>query len=82
MQPTATPSTPTAAYEAEPMINAQQAAAALGLPAYWFADPKQRAKYRIPHYRLVGRVRFRLSELTAWSARSACPGAPRREVTP
>jgi hypothetical protein len=71
-----------AAYEAEPMINAHQAAAALGLPAYWFADPKQRAKYRIPHYRLVGRVRFRLSELTAWSARSASTTAPRREVTP
>ena len=46
------------------------------------SDPKQRAKYRIPHYRLVGRVRFRLSELTAWSARSASTTAPRREVTP
>ncbi|RYU61311.1 hypothetical protein EWI61_04770 [Methylolobus aquaticus] len=82
MQPTATPSTPAPACGAEPMLNAHQAADALGLPVYWFADPKQRAKYRIPHYRLVTRVRFRLSELTAWSARSASTTAPRREVTP
>ena len=55
--------------EAEPMIDARQAAYALHLPYYWFIDRKQRAGKRIPHYRLVGLVRFRLSELEAWSAR-------------
>ncbi|AAU91237.1 conserved hypothetical protein [Methylococcus capsulatus str. Bath] len=55
----------------EPMIDAKQAAAALRLPYYWFADHAMRSKYRIPHYLLGGLVRYRLSELSAWAARSA-----------
>jgi hypothetical protein len=54
----------------EPMIDAKQAAASLRLPYYWFADPAMRSKYRIPHYLLGGLVRYRLSELSAWAARS------------
>lgn len=55
----------------EPMIDAKQAAAALRLPYYWFADPAMRGKYRIPHYLLGGLVRYRLSDLSAWAARNA-----------
>ena len=55
----------------EQMIDAKQAAAALRLPYYWFADHAMRSKYRIPHYLLGGLVRYRLSELSAWAARSA-----------
>ena len=54
----------------EPMIDAKQAAAALRLPYYWFADHLMRSKYRIPHYLMGGLVRYRLSELSAWAARS------------
>ena len=56
--------------EAEPMIDAKQAACALRLPLYWFADQKLRAKYRIPHYLMGGLVRFRMSELSSWAANS------------
>ena len=52
----------------EPMIDAKQAAAALRLPYYWFADHAMRTKYRIPHYLMGGLVRYRLSELSAWAA--------------
>ncbi|CAJ0781093.1 hypothetical protein LMG18090_01275 [Ralstonia mannitolilytica] len=55
----------------EPMIDAKQAAAALRLPYYWFADHNMRARYRIPHYLLGGLVRYRLSELAAWVATAA-----------
>src|SRR5574340_130635 len=55
----------------EPMIDAKQAAAALRLPYYWFADHAMRTKYRIPHYLMGGLVRYRLSELSAWAARTA-----------
>ena len=61
----------------EPMIDAKQAAAALRLPYYWFADHAMRSKYRIPHYLMGGLVRYRLSELSAWAARStAVQGRP------
>ena len=46
----------------ESMIDAKQAAAALRLPYYWFADHAMRSKYRIPHYLMGGLVRYRLSE--------------------
>ena len=52
------------------MIDAKQAAAALRLPYYWFADPQMRSKYKIPHYLMGGLVRYRPSELSAWAARS------------
>ena len=48
-----------------------QAAAALRLPYYWFADHAMRSKYRIPHYLMGGLVRYRLSELSTWAARNA-----------
>ena len=54
----------------EPMIDAKQAAAALRLPYYWFADRTMRSKYRIPHYLMGGLVRYRLPELAAWATRS------------
>ncbi len=52
----------------ESMVDAKQAAAALRLPYYWFADTTMRAKYRIPHYVLGGLVRYRMSELSLWAA--------------
>ena len=44
----------------EPMIDAKQAAAALRLPYYWFADSQMRSKYKIPPYLMGGLVRYRL----------------------
>lgn len=55
------------------MIDAKQAATALRLPYYWFADHNMRTKYRIPHYLLGGLVRYRLSELIAWAANAREP---------
>ena len=52
----------------EPMVDAKQAATALRLPYYWFADQAMRSKYRIPHYLLGGLVRYRMSELSVWAA--------------
>ena len=52
-------------------IDAKQAAAALRLPYYWFADRTMRAKYRIPHYLIGALVRYRACELSAWAARNA-----------
>jgi len=60
--------------EAEPMIDAKQAACSLRLPLYWFADQKLRAKYRIPHYLMGGLVRFRMAELSTWAANSRVAG--------
>jgi hypothetical protein len=54
----------------EPMIDAKQAAVALRLPYYWFADPAMRARYRIPHYLIGALVRYRACELSAWAARN------------
>lgn len=61
----------TASIAIAPMVDAKQAAAALRLPYYWFADHAMRTKYRIPHYLMGGLVRYRLSELSAWAASSA-----------
>ncbi len=55
----------------EPMIDARQASYALRLPYYWFSDRKMRAAKQMPHYLMGGLVRFRLSELEAWSAKHA-----------
>ena len=60
--------------DAEPMIDAKQAACALRLPLYWFGDPKMRSKHRIPHYLLGGLVRFRMLELSSWAAQSSATG--------
>jgi hypothetical protein len=51
----------------ETMINAREAAAALGLPYYWFVTPAMRTKHRIPHYHFGSSVRFRLSQLMSWA---------------
>ena len=53
------------------MTDAHQASNALSLPYYWFADPRMRAKFRIPHYLLGGLVRFRMSELFYWAAQNS-----------
>ncbi len=39
---------------------------ALRLLYYWFADHRMRTRHRIPHYLMVGFVRYRISELRAW----------------
>ena len=64
---------PPSSVAGEPMIDGRQAAAALRLPYYWFADHTMRARYRIPHYLLGGLVRYRLSELAAWAATARVP---------
>ena len=56
--------------QAEPMVDAKQAAAATCLPYYWFADPDMRQRYRIPHYQIGALIRYRLSELSVWMANS------------
>lgn len=60
----------------EPMISAREAAEAFGLPEYWFRDRTMRARKRIPHYHLVGLVRFRFSELIAWTTECGQPESP------
>jgi hypothetical protein len=52
------------------MVDAKQAAAAMRLPYYWFADPVMRQRYRIPHYQIGTLIRYRLSELSTWMANS------------
>ena len=66
---------PTSTTPLEPMINAREAAVALRLPYYWFADHKMRAKYRIPHYLMGGLLRFRRDELHAWAGSYLAPQA-------
>ena len=68
----------TPVHDVEPMIDAKQAAAALRLPYYWFADRTMRARYRIPHYLIGALVRYRLSELSAWAKR--CSAVQERSV--
>ena len=55
----------------EAMVSPRQSAELLPLPRYWFTSPQLRARYRTPHYLLVGLVRFHLSELTAWASQCA-----------
>lgn len=55
----------------EPMIDGREASIAMRLPYYWFRDPEARSKLRIPHYLMGGLVRYRLSELSEWAARSS-----------
>ena len=53
----------------EPLVDARHAARALNLPLYYFTKPKSRDAKRIPFYRIGRTIRFRMSELDAWSAR-------------
>ena len=55
----------------EPMIDGREASIALRLPSDWFRDPTARSRYRIPHYVLGGLIRYRLSELSQWAAKSS-----------
>lgn len=52
----------------EPMVDARHAAGALNLPLYYFTKPGSREARKIPFYRIGRTIRFRLSELEAWSA--------------
>jgi excisionase family DNA binding protein len=52
----------------EPMVDAHHAAQALNLPLYYFTKPASRVARRIPFYQIGRTIRFRLSELEAWSA--------------
>lgn len=52
----------------EPMVGAQYATQALGLPLHFLTKPRSRTSKRIPHYRVGQMVRFRMSELTTWAA--------------
>lgn len=51
----------------EPMVDARHAANALNLPLYYFTKPGSREARKIPFYRIGRTIRFRLSELEAWS---------------
>jgi len=59
----------------EPMVDARHAAQALNLPLYYFTKPASRRARAIPFYRIGRTIRFRLSELEAWSARHRNQGA-------
>lgn len=50
----------------ERLIDAREAAYCLNLPMYWLTQPKERARRKVPHYRVGKLVRFKLSELNAW----------------
>ena len=55
----------------EAMIDGREASIALRLPYYWFRDPTARSRYRIPHYVMGSLIRYRLSELSEWAAKSS-----------
>lgn len=50
----------------EPFVDAREAAYTMNLPMYYLTNATQRAKLRVPHYRIGRMVRFKLSELTVW----------------
>jgi hypothetical protein len=50
----------------EPFVDASEAAFTMNLPMYYLTNARQRAKLRIPHYRIGRMLRFKLSELSAW----------------
>ncbi|MBI5923836.1 MAG: helix-turn-helix domain-containing protein [Betaproteobacteria bacterium] len=52
----------------EPLVDARHAARALNLPRYYFTKPRSRETKKIPFYRIGRTIRFRMSELEAWSA--------------
>ena len=58
--------------QAEPFVDAREAAYTMNLPMYYLTNAAQRKRMAIPHYHIGRMVRFKLSELEAWlSARSA-----------
>lgn len=52
----------------EPMVDARRAANALNLPLHYFTKPRSRVLKRIPFYQIGRTIRFRLSELDAWTS--------------
>lgn len=50
----------------EPFVDAREAAYTMNLPMYYLTNAAQRAKLRVPHYRIGRMVRFKLSELAEW----------------
>jgi hypothetical protein len=60
---------------AEPMVNAPAAARALELPLHLFTRPSTRTARAVPFYRIGHAIRFRVSELKAWSAQQRETGA-------
>lgn len=72
---------------ADCMVDTREAALAMRLPHYWFADQMMRDRYRIPHYRFGDLVRFRLSDLQAWALwrsrrKASSRPKPRRRAPP
>ena len=57
--------------QAEPFVDAREAAYTMNLPMYYLTNAAQRKRMGIPHYRIGRMIRFKLSELETWlSARS------------
>ncbi len=52
----------------EPFVEAREAGYALNLPMYYLTNAAQRAKLKIPHYRIGRLVRFKVSELAQWQS--------------
>lgn len=52
----------------EPYITLQEGAYLAQIPQYWLTDVQLRIDRQIPHHRVNGRVRFKLSELLRWKA--------------
>lgn len=77
--------TPPSPVGGEPFVDAREAAYTMNLPMYYLTNAAQRAKLRLPHYRIGRLVRFKLSELAEWQCRhgSSTPAAldPAEEVS-
>ena len=57
----------------EPFITLQEGAYLAQIPQYWLTDVQLRTDRQIPHHRVNGRVRFKLSELLRWKAQRKEP---------
>jgi hypothetical protein len=65
---------PTPEITAEPLVDAQTAAAHLNLPRYYLTHQAKRQALKVPHYRIGRLLRFRISELDAWLLATATVG--------
>ena len=59
------------AQRSDTFLNAQQAAAALNLPLYFFVNTYKRQALGIPFYSINRLVRYRLDELHRWQVGKA-----------
>lgn len=59
--------------KSEVMIDSKAASFLLKLPFFWFKDPSQRTKHRIPHYHFYKLVRFKPSEIMRWAKERGQP---------